>query len=119
MSSCAAPDAATPELYRDDEPWEGPGSSPSAFVGDVSGVVDLRTDEIRMTVPLQRLGSGLVTRGTKVTGFGGYAQHRQLQVDHTVPPYWRSVMGHHQDRISARRGVTYPAGAPSCVKVPR
>jgi hypothetical protein len=119
------------ELWRHPDPWLAPedeGQSGTGvqtipapvLVGRARGVVDLKTNEIRMTVPLSIFGRGVVARSTKITHLGGNSASYKLWVDQSTPatsPGW--FFGQHEDAVSARAWDGYPIGAPSCVKVGR
>lgn len=114
------PGRQTYELWQKDEPWPSvDGRATPLLLARAAGVADAVTNEIRMTVPLSVFGKRVARPRTPLSAFGGESQRRQLHTDDSVPPYFRSVIGHAQDEISSPRGVTYPLGAPSCVKVRR
>ena len=120
------------ELYQNHEPWLAPEDerAPDGFVemdtsrpvlltDRVHGVVDRKTNELRMTVPLSVFGRGVMKRGLTLSHFGGNSASTKIQLDEKDPPNWPNVFSQHEDAISARRWESYPLGAPSCVRVGR
>lgn len=118
-------------LWRSPDPWLAPedegsqgsgvytSAPPSVVTRAVRGVVDARTNEIRMTVPLSAFGKGVLVRGRSLAWFGGNSASTKVQRDESEEPGWRYVFAQHEDAISARRTASYPIGAPSCVRVGR
>lgn len=115
------------EAYRHTQPWYGAYEHPDGLtidqftrLGDARGVVDLAADEIRMTVPLSMLAFSRngFRPGTRLN-YLGVNTHR-THGDATVPaPVPASYLMYNQDALSGGRGLHYPAGAPSCVRVGR
>lgn len=118
-------------LWRSPDPWLAPedegsqgsgvhtSAPPSVVTGAVRGIVDRRTNEIRMTVPLSAFGRGVLVKGRSLAWFGGNSASTKIQRDESEQPGWRYVFGQHEDAISAKRTESYPVGAPSCVRVGR
>lgn len=118
-------------LWRSDDGWLAPEDESSQDGGvhtheppvlvtrAVRGIVDLRTNEIRMTVPLAVFGRGVMARGRHLSHFGGNSASTKIQRDESEEPGRRYVFSSHEDAVSAHRKDAYPLGAPSCVRVGR